>query len=248
MTDAVALRDATRSAEYYAGYMAEKKASIEHALGLRAPNLFKSISDRCFQIATASYSAGLDTAEVRHWFGECVTYQLRFIAEAFKNQAIGIGTIDDYAEKLAVAALLGRQQEFVTALHGRTYSEKPDPIQASLIEQLCAVLTQNAKFNYQELPAAPRQPKGWLLLPPLFKAVHELSHADFARCLEDYLAKSWGPAEEKLAKMDAKDPTPRYCGKWCFLAIALCREMGAIPPLSKKAAPYVPVDLFQPRS
>lgn len=111
------------------------------------------------------------------------------------------------------------------------------------MRQLCALMQGSA------LPPSPAKlagvkglSGGWATLPPLLTAATGRS-SEFGPLLEAFLTELWGPMMEKWARGALKAEEPKYCGKWSFLAGALCDRAGGIPELAPALRLYVPVDL-----
>src|SRR5262249_20767567 len=155
-------------------------AAMQFALSKPVPVLFAKVSDYCFRIGMASYSAGSPVSECLRWFNEAVSYKQRFVREAYACKFIGYGAIELYFELYSAALLVGRAAEQVSLFRKCTFEQpEPEPI-ISLLNQFCAVLVgEPISQKPGETEELKKINKDHAFLPPLFKAVADRDRETF---------------------------------------------------------------------
>ena len=238
-------RDAIRSAEYYQAGMSQLQAAIAAYTDYDNPVLLASVAPKCVRMGLILYSAGAEASQSYACFEKAASYQLRFISEGKQYQLGGKGGIDNYLELYSAAHLVDQSAELIAALKKCTYTDKDDPVVARLIDQFCDVLLDRlVETDDSQITQLKAIDARLAVLPILFSEVSRRSDTA-TLALEEYLAKHWGPALEKLAKKELKSPKADYAGKWCLLAVAMCKQLGTVPALSVKAKSYLPVELLR---
>ena len=243
-TDTQTPRDPAKPADYYEAVVAQAREAIGDYTSYNNPALFFAVVPHFLRIASARYSAGEEVEHCREALRDAAQHQLRFIVEGKQYKFGGKGGIDNYLELYGAAYLVGLSGELIEALKKCTYTEKTEPWLTRLIDQLCDVLTgQCVETDEAQMAELKNVDADIALLPGLFSAVSHNNKSMAGAALEEYLAKHWGPALEKNAKKELKSPRPTYCGKWCYFAAAMCKQLGAVPELSAKARTYLPIEL-----
>jgi hypothetical protein len=239
-------RDPAKPVSYYREFIEQQEALIRNALEKDAPILFFNVSNYCFRIAVAAYSAGDPVPQCLHWFGETASFRVRAIAEGRGYKFVGYGTIEDYLELYAGAFLAAKARELIRAFRRSAFERPPAAAQTSLMNQFCAVLEGELAVEcpIEEEGLKQHNPQ-WALLPPLFRSAAGRDLRSFGPALEQYLAKSWAPSVERWAKSALKSKTSEYCGKWCLLSAALCKIAGDVPAISQKTRKYIPDELVK---
>lgn len=235
------VRDPAKPREYYVAYMALLQQYLD-SHSTDKPSLYWLVSDYSLRFSRAAYSAGEPTETCRHHLRQTAEYWLRFLTEGTGGKLNGLADIEEYLERLAAAELAGMASDVVAAFRSLQIEGTQD-WQKSLVLQACAAMVGE--------PPAQRKPdlerigqiKQYADLPALFRALGNHDVEGSAAALDSFLSKSWGPAADRAGRGDLKLPYPAYAGKWSMLSAAVCRRIGTIPSLSKKAMQYVPVDL-----
>jgi hypothetical protein len=145
---------------------------------------------------------------------------------------------------LSGAYLIGRHAELIEVHRKCTFDTDPVPGLLDITEQYCQVLLAEKLTRQVDEKSLKEAGPDLLALPPIFRAISRRDRQAFAEALEEYLAKRW----EKYAKglrRAIKNPAPIYFGTWNLFSAAVCKIVGVVPPLSKKAQSYVPVDLLK---
>ena len=238
------VRDQTKPADYYRAFIARELEAMQAYTSYNNPALFRSVAPKCVRIGLALYSAGADVSECFEWFGKAADYQTRFIAEGTKFSPEGRGSIDDYLEIYSAAFLAGRSKELLAALQRCTYTEPGHPVIVRLLDQFITLLRGGrVEASTAEAADAAAAKKEWGSLPALFDAASDHDIEAAGPALDAYLVKSWSPMIEREAKRALKSPTPDYWGKWSLLSAAVCRIVGGVANVSKKASSYIPSEL-----
>jgi Domain of unknown function (DUF1911) len=237
-------RDPAKPVEYYEALVALEERSIDYSLNKKAPVLFRSIADKSLRIARALYSAGEPVVKCRHWLENAGNYEARFLREGVNFKLIGLGDLGGYLERFSSASLAGRAGDVVDAFRQCTV-EGIGLWEKGIMDHFCAVLTSETYVpTKDETEALQKRLASYQCLPAIFHAVEKRDQNSFARALEDYLVKLWGPSADRAARRELKSADPIYTGTWSFFSVALCDLIGFMPDLSKKAKKHVPVDLF----
>jgi hypothetical protein len=236
-------RDSAKTFEYYQEAIQLHKQQAENAMAKNNRLLFPAISRYCTRLARASYSAGLPVAECLDWLARAAEYELRYMKESPEPEWAPQNELDDVTEHYAAAYLTGRSNEVVKTFFA-TKMGKMSTWETSFMNMVSAVFAAKpTDMGAAELKALAKNEKSLAALPGLLKSVSARDEESFPAAFELYLSNGWGPSADAAARKDLKSKYAIYMGKWCFLSAALCRMMGGVPKLSKKAVQYVPLEL-----
>lgn len=238
------LRDPATSLERYEECIELLQENVKVSLE-KGPALFAQVAEYYVRIARATYSAGKSAKECKNHLESSAKYQLRFFRETLAGKMNGIGDFERYLEWFAASDLTGNAQQVVNAFRSLSVSGTR-PWQDSLIKQLGAVFSGEPVVWAKKQSEEVRAVKEYAALPSLFQAVSDGNVNELGTALEAFLTTSWGPLADRRAKGDLKLPYPAYAGKWSFFSAAICRRIGQVPQLSKKAKEYVPADVLEP--
>ncbi len=241
--DATEPRDPARPAEYYERFAAAEEKTIARYRDGGRPRLFTHLPPLYVRLAAALYSAGASPPDVRQALAGAAEYEERYIREGREYHDDAYREMEEYLEICGAALLSGQGPALAQAFLATTFEEPPLPGHELIMRQLCALMQGTA------MPPSPARlagvkglSGGWATLPPLLTSTAGRS-SEFGPSLEAFLSELWGPMMEKWARGALKAEEPKYCGKWSFLAGALCDRVGVIPELTPAARWYVPADL-----
>jgi hypothetical protein len=238
-------RDTAQSVERYEGFIEAEMHAMNAYLKYQNPRVYNFVARSCVKLGKAHYARGSGLDVVMNWLRQAGEYHRSFIADGRKYELADAGTIDDYLELLAAAFLAGNAERLIEALQRCVYTSKPlHPPAQRLFDEYCAMLLgQEAPIPASDAEELGALYKDWGALPPVVQAAARLRTDALGPALDAYLSAVWGKSMDKWARTALKSPRPDYYGRFCFFAAACCRVAGIIPPLGKKAASYLPVEL-----
>jgi hypothetical protein len=238
----VQARDPAKPPEYYLAYISRMEKTLDLALQSGNPAMFTVAADYCLRMARAAYSAGSPLSECMTYLMRGTEFQFRYFDEGVGSNLSNLRQIDEYLEAFSAAYLVGAAERVIAAFE----RVKPTSLriwERALMGALEAVLLGRAIPADEEGFAAAAKMKEFSTLPALFNAVERRDKTAFAESLEAFATKTWGPPADRVAKNSLKQTYPDYSGKWSFFCAAMCRVMGGVPAVSKKALQYIPVEL-----